>query len=169
MTRLVALQRPEAGGIRGEHLIAQHHVAVLIQTKLELGVGDDDATGQGVLSALLVQGDGVVPQLGGVLFAVAGELLFQHLNAALVGDVLVVVADLGLGGGGNHDQAVAIVVNFTDFAFFDGLECSHSQTLHFPFSGRRARHILTALLYHAGCRFERNRWERFAPRFANFS
>ena len=35
--------------------------------------------------------------------------------------------------------------------------------------GRRARHILTALLYHAGCRFERNRWERFAPRFANFS
>ena len=285
MARLVALQRPEAGGIRGEHLVAQHHVAILVQTKLELGVGNDDAAGQGVLSALLVQGDGVVPQLGGVLFAVAGELLFQHLNAALVGDVLVVVADLGLGGGGvdglrqllgllqtlgqldaahlagllvagpaaagdvaahdaldgqhgqlaaqhavavelglpeelrhilhvhaqhmvgqqilgivepelahlgehgalfghlvfqddikrrnavggNHDQAVAVVVNLADFSFFDGLECSHSQTLHFPFSGRRARHILTALLYHARCRFERNRWERFAPRFANFS
>ena len=247
MTRLVALQRPEAGGVRGQHLIAQHHVAVLVQTKLELGIGNDDAAGQCILGALLVQGNGVVAQLSGVLQTVTGELLLQHVNALLVGDVLVVVADLCLGGGGvdglgqligllqalgqldaahlasllvacpaaagnvaahnaldgqhgqlaahhavagelglaeelrhilhihaqhvvgqqiagviepelahlgehgalfgdlvfqddvkrrnavggNHDQAVAIVVDLADFAFFDGFELSHNQTLHF--------------------------------------
>ena len=68
-------------------------------TELELGIGDDDAAGEGVLGALLIQGDGVVAQLGGVLLAVAGELLFQHIDALLVGDILVVIADLGLGGG----------------------------------------------------------------------
>lgn len=99
VARLVAFQRPEAGGIRGEHLVAQHHVAVLIQTKLKLGVGNDDAAGERIFSTLLIQGNGVVAQLGGVLLAVAGELLFQHLDALFVGDVLVVVADLGLGGG----------------------------------------------------------------------
>ena len=95
---LIALQQPEAAGIGGEHLIAQHHVAVLIQTKLELGIGNDDAAAQGIRGALLVQGNGVVPQLGGVVLAVAGELLFQHLNALFVADVLIVVADLSLGG-----------------------------------------------------------------------
>lgn len=99
VARLVAFQRPEAGGIRGEHFVAQHHVAVLIQTKLKLGVGNDDAAGERIFSTLLIQGNGVVAQLGGVLLAVAGELLFQHLDALFVGDVLVVVADLGLGGG----------------------------------------------------------------------
>ena len=47
-----------------------------------------------------VQSDGVVAQLGSVLQTVAGELLFQHVDALLVGDVLVVVTDLCLGGGG---------------------------------------------------------------------
>ena len=87
MAGLIALQRPEAAGIGGEHLIAQHHVAVLIQTKLELGVSNDDAAAQGIRGALLVQGNGVVPQLGGVVLAMAGELLFQHLNALFVADV----------------------------------------------------------------------------------
>ena len=100
MAGLVALQRPEAGGIGGQHLVAEDDIAVLVQTELELGIGDDDAAGEGVLGALLIQGDGVVAQLGGVLLAVAGELLFQHIDALLVGDILVVIADLGLGGGG---------------------------------------------------------------------
>ena len=253
MARLVALQRPEAGGIRGEHFVAQHHVAVLIQTKLKLGVGNDDAAGERIFSTLLIQGNGVVAQLGGVLLAVAGELLFQHLDALFVGDVLVVVADLGLGGGSvdrlgqlvgllqalgqlnaahlagllvagpaaagdvaahdalngqhgqltahhavavelglleelrhilhvhaqhmvgqqiagviepefahlgqngalfgdlvfqddikrgnavgsNHDEAVTVIIDLTNLAFFNGLELSHNQTLHFPMPKKR--------------------------------
>ena len=100
MARLVALQGPEAGGIGGQHLVAQHHVAGLVQAELELGVRNDDAAAQGVVGTLLVQGDGVVAQLAGVCLAFAGEVLFQHLDALLVGDVLVVVAQVGLGAGG---------------------------------------------------------------------
>ena len=100
MARLVALQGPEAGGIRGQHLVAQHHVAGLVQAELELGVGNDDAAAQGVVGALLVQGDGVVAQLAGVFLALAGEVLFQHVDALLIRDVLVVVAQVGLGAGG---------------------------------------------------------------------
>ena len=100
MARLVAFQRPEAGGVGGQHLVAQHHVAGLVQAELELGVGDDDAAAEGVVGALLIEGDGVVAQLAGVFLALAGEVLFQHLDALLVGDVLVVVAQIGLGAGG---------------------------------------------------------------------
>ena len=39
---LVALQRPEAGGIGGQPLVAEDDVALLIQTELKLGVGDDE-------------------------------------------------------------------------------------------------------------------------------
>ena len=81
---LIAFQRPEAGGIGGQHLVAQNDIAVLVQTELKLGVGDDDAAGEGILSALLVQSDGVVTQLGGVLLTLAGEQLFQHVDALLV-------------------------------------------------------------------------------------
>ena len=36
--------------------------------------------------------------------------------------------------GGDHDEAVAVVVDLADLAFLDGLELRHSTTLHFPYS-----------------------------------
>ena len=106
----------------GQHgqLAAQHAVAVELGLPEELRhilhVHAQHMVGQQILGV-------VEPELAdlGEHGALFGHLVFQddikRRNAV----------------GGNHDQAVAIVVNFTDFAFFDGLECSHSQTLHFPF------------------------------------
>ena len=100
MAGLVALGRPEAGRIGGEHFVAQHDIAVFVQTKFKLGVGNDDAALQSIVSALFIQGNGVVTQLGGIVGAVAGETLFQILYALLKADVFIVIANLGLGAGG---------------------------------------------------------------------
>ena len=42
MTCFVAFCRPETGTVRGQHLIAQNHVAILIQTELKFGICNDD-------------------------------------------------------------------------------------------------------------------------------
>ena len=34
----------------------------------------------------------------------------------------------------NHDEAVTVIIDLTNLAFFNGLELSHSKTLHFPYS-----------------------------------
>ena len=58
--------------------------------------------------------------------------------------------------GGNHDEAVAVVIDLTNLAFFNGLELSHNQNT--PFSNAdRAAVYLTPLLYHFCPAFERNR------------
>ena len=99
MTRLVAVGGPETAAVGGQHLVTDDQTAIFVQTKLKFGVGNDDALGQRVIGALFVQGDGGVPQGGGVLLAVAGEILLQMGDALLVGDVFVMVAKLRLGGG----------------------------------------------------------------------
>ncbi len=98
MTRLVAGERPEAGGIRGQHLVAQDDLAVLVEAELELGVRDDDAAGQGVVGAFLVERDRAVADLRGELLAAAREGFLEDFNASLEADIFVVVADLGFGG-----------------------------------------------------------------------
>src|SRR6185312_14382918 len=39
---LVAVGGPEAGGVRGQHLVAEHDLGTGVAAELELGVGEDD-------------------------------------------------------------------------------------------------------------------------------
>ena len=80
---LVALERPEAGAVRRQDLIAEDDVAVLIEAELELRVGDDDAARECVRGALLVDGNRVVAQFLCVFHAMAGELLLEDGSALL--------------------------------------------------------------------------------------
>src|SRR5690606_13772475 len=86
----VAFHRPEAAGVGGQHFVHQGQGAVFVEAEFELGVGDDDAAAGGVFDGGTVQGDGGVTDLGGQFLADDGLALFE-------GDVLVVVADGGLG------------------------------------------------------------------------
>ena len=95
LTNLVGVLRPETAGVGGQHLIAQYQFAVLIQTELELGVGNDNTLGQSVVGALLVDLDGLIPDFFGQFGA-------QNLTGPLKGDVFVVLAQLSLGGGGEQ-------------------------------------------------------------------
>jgi len=111
----------------GQHgqLAAHHAVAV------ELGLLEE------LRHILHVHAQHVVgQQIAGVI-----EPEFAHLgeHGALFGD-LVFQDDVKCRDavGGNHDEAVAVVIDLADLAFFDGLELSHNQTLHFPVPvGRR--------------------------------
>ena len=98
MALFVACKGPEAAAVRGKHLVAENDVAILIETKLELGVGDDDTFGQSVVCTLLVKSESSVFDLLCILLSLAGECLLQNLDALLKADVLVMLADLGLGG-----------------------------------------------------------------------
>src|SRR4051812_488038 len=85
----VPLGRPEAGGVRRAHLVAEDQGAVLVEAELELRVGEDDAVLARVAGDALVHGDGDVAQAFGEP-AVADEL-----DRPLEVDRLV-MADLGL-------------------------------------------------------------------------
>ena len=99
MAGLVTFGGPETAAVGSQHLVAQNDIALFVEAELELGVGDDDAAGPCVLSALFIEGDGAVAELLGILLSLSGELLFQNLYALLEADVLVMIADLGLGAG----------------------------------------------------------------------
>ncbi len=62
MTLLVAVGRPETGGVGRQKLIDQAQIAVQVHAKLELGVGDDDAVPRGVVPACLVDGKAGLPE-----------------------------------------------------------------------------------------------------------
>ena len=87
---LVAGGGPETAGVGREALVDQRNLAIN-DTELELGVGDDDATGRGVLGSGLVDPEGQVANL-------RGDVLAHDLAATLERNVLVVVANLGLRG-----------------------------------------------------------------------
>ena len=103
---LVTGSRPETAGVGREALVDQRDLAIN-NTKLELGVGNDDATGRGVLGSGLVDLEGKVANL-------RGDVLAHDLAATLERNVLVVVTDLGLRGRreqrlgklGSHGQAL---------------------------------------------------------------
>ncbi len=92
--------------------------AVLVQAELELGVGDDDAAGGGVFGGGGVEGDADVAHLGGQLLADAVFHLFE-------GDVLVVLADVGLGGRGEQrlGQLVGLAQAGGQLDAADGAAC----------------------------------------------
>ncbi len=89
----VLVLRPEAGGVRGEHLVDQMQPAVRVQAELELGIGDDDAPLPGVFGACPVNPQAGVPDLFRQLTADEGD-------GAVEVDILVVFPGGGLGRGG---------------------------------------------------------------------
>ena len=54
MTRLVAFCRPEAGAVRCEHLVADHEIALVIETELEFCISNDDASGECIFCTFLI-------------------------------------------------------------------------------------------------------------------
>ncbi len=151
MAYLVGIERPEARGIRREHLIAHNNLAVLVKTELELRIRNDDALGKRIVGALLVKRDRVVAKLRRVLEALARELLLEVLDGLLEGNVLIVVADLRLRGRcvdglrqlfrflqalGKLDAAhgavlaVALPAGAGDVAANDALHREHRELLH---------------------------------------
>src|SRR5699024_7547670 len=94
MSRLITVSRPETGAVRREHLITDHNVSVLIQTKFKFGVCNNDAAGQSVICALFIKSDGIVTKFCSVLFTFSREIFFQVGNALLIGNVFVVFTDL---------------------------------------------------------------------------
>ena len=98
MSGFISLDRPEAGGIRCQHLIAEDNLTVVIQTEFKLGIRDDDTAGPRVIRALRIQGDRCFFNAGSVFPAVPRELLLQNVNGALVGDVFIMVADFRFRG-----------------------------------------------------------------------
>ena len=100
VTGLVLISRPETGTVRCEHFITDHNSSLFVQTEFKLGVSNDDALAEGVICAFFVQGNGKITKFGGICFTLAGEVLLQIVNALLIGNILIVVADLCLGGGG---------------------------------------------------------------------
>lgn len=55
LANLVLVSRPEARAVRSEDLVHEDDLAGLVETKLELGVGDDDAALFGVLPGLNIE------------------------------------------------------------------------------------------------------------------
>ena len=67
-----------------------------------------------------------------LIFAFYAIALFSVVGVPAVGDLIFQdVIKRRDAVRGNHDEAVAIVVNFADFAFLDGLKLCHSKTLLF--------------------------------------
>ncbi|PHH50430.1 hypothetical protein CFIMG_004502RA [Ceratocystis fimbriata CBS 114723] len=93
-SNLILVGWPKAGRIRCQNLVSQHDlICFLIQSKLKLGVGNDDAALKRILCSGRVQRQSQLLDALGVLFAPD-----QCSNLAGV-DVLVLLALLGLGGG----------------------------------------------------------------------
>ena len=89
--RLVAVGRPEAGGVGRQDLVGEDDLRAGVAAELELGVGEDDPPLGGVLGAARVDLDRDPPQL------FHQRPVADDLGRAVEVDVLVVVADLGLG------------------------------------------------------------------------
>ena len=100
MSGLIAVYRPETGAVGSQHFISQYHIAVLIQTELELGICNNDSFGQCVIRTLFINSDGIVTKLGSIFCTLSGETLLQIFHTLFVGDVLIMISDLRLGGRG---------------------------------------------------------------------
>ena len=98
MSRLIPVGRPEAGAVRRQHLVADDQFSILVQTELELGVCDDDSAGKGIIRAFFIKRQGAVAQFCRIFLSLSREIFLKMGNALLIGNILVVVADFGLGG-----------------------------------------------------------------------
>ena len=90
---LVAGGGPETAGVGREALVDQRDLAI-DNTKLKLGVGNDDATGRCILGSSLVDLERQIANL-------RGDVLANDLAATLKRDILVVITDLGFVDGVN--------------------------------------------------------------------
>ena len=54
MTWFVSFCRPESGTVRCQHLITDHHIAILIQPEFKLGICNDDTLAQCIFCTLLI-------------------------------------------------------------------------------------------------------------------
>lgn len=95
LPRLVDVGGPEPRGIGCEHLVDEHEVAILVETPLELGVGQDDAASgsEVVRPGVKSQRKGAEPGHG----LMAGDLAALH-----EGNILIMQALLGLGARGKN-------------------------------------------------------------------
>ena len=100
MTRLVDISGPETGTVRRQHLIAQHDIAFLIQTELKLRIRNDDTAASGIISTFCIKRNGIVAKFGSILLAFTRIIFLQMLDALLVGNILIMIPDLRLGGRG---------------------------------------------------------------------
>ncbi len=100
MSRLVDVRRPEPRGIGRQHLVSDDDIPFFVKAELEFRVGDDDALFKGVGGAFFVYREREVAELLRVVLSVSGEALFKIVDRLLKGDVLVVIAEIGLRGGG---------------------------------------------------------------------
>lgn len=109
LANLVLVCGPEARAVGGEHLVDEHDLARLVETELEFGVGDDDAALFGVLPGLNIESASYSQLLAYIethllvdqqasLLNPASNALAHNLNSLVAGDVLVVLALLGLSG-----------------------------------------------------------------------
>src|SRR5690606_14772217 len=85
----VTFCRPESRGIRREHLVHEVQLTVFVETKLELGVGDDDALAARVFRSLGIEPQRDITQLCSQL----GAHCAHHIVEI---DVLVMQTELGL-------------------------------------------------------------------------
>ena len=100
VSRLIAVCRPEAGAVRCQHLVANHHVAVLIQTELKLCVRNDDAASQVRIPRISYREQSCSREEPSphTSLPLPGIIFFQMSNTLLKGNVFVVISDLRLGG-----------------------------------------------------------------------
>ena len=54
MSWLIAICRPESGAVRCEHLITKHNISILIQTKLKLGICNNNTLAQCIFCTLFI-------------------------------------------------------------------------------------------------------------------
>src|SRR4029077_9110471 len=95
LTRRELVGRPEARGVGRERLVGEHQGAVPVETELELGVGDQDPAGGGVLRDVPIE---LERRALDVLVALAADQRDRLLGV----DVLVVAA--GRLGRGREDR-----------------------------------------------------------------
>ena len=86
-SRFVTFNRPVAGRVGRQHFVHERQGAIFIQTKLELGVGNDDAFGQRKRSRQLVN-------LDADFFDLCGEFRTNNLDDLFVAYVFIVLANL---------------------------------------------------------------------------
>ena len=93
--RRVLVGRPEAGGVRGQHLVDEDEPAVFVHRELELGVRDDDPARAGVLRREAVEVEGDIADS-------PGDVGADETARGVEVDVLVVLARFRLGRGGEE-------------------------------------------------------------------
>ena len=94
MSGFVAFNRPEAGGVGCQHLICEYDVSFFIQSEFELGVCDDDASGEGIICTSVIECKCLVPEFFRILCAMTREFFFQYFHGLFIGDVFVMIAQV---------------------------------------------------------------------------